>query len=236
MRFPRLLALLIFAVACTADEAEDFDALLENGTSVYARDKEELIVRHFFRDRRDGVFVDVGCYLPRQFNVTYYLEEQLNWSGIAVDALAKFGPLWAEARPRSRFFAYAVTDRSGDTITFHDAGPISAIERTTIDRWAEIKGKPIPTREIQIPTITLDDLLDRAGVTRIDFFKIDVNGAEPTAMAGFDIQRFRPELVHVEVHPQNRDVLSRYFAENSYRRIDAYLEYDSTNWYFTPRD
>ena len=57
---------------------------------------------------------------------------------------------------------------------------------------------------------------------------------EPTALSKFDIQRFRPMLVHVEVHERNREVLADYFAKNEYRRLDEYPPYDQTNWYFTP--
>ena len=54
-------------------EAVDFDDLLVNGTSEYAKEKEETIIRHFFRDRPDGFFVDVGCFQPRFGSTPYYL-------------------------------------------------------------------------------------------------------------------------------------------------------------------
>jgi hypothetical protein len=54
-------------------------------------------------------------------NTTYYLEKHLGWSGIGVDALHEYGPAWKEDRPNSKFFAYAVTERSGETVTFYRA-------------------------------------------------------------------------------------------------------------------
>jgi FkbM family methyltransferase len=217
-------------------EKTDFDKLLLEGKSLYAQEKQELIIRHFFRDRRDGFYVDVGCYRPKRASTTYYLEEHLGWTGIAVDAQEKYGRLWKEVRPNSKFFAYAVTDKSGETVTFHQSGAISSTEVENVERWEKIRGREFKVEALELPTITIDDLLAREGVEKIDFLSIDINGTEPTAMAGFDIQRYRPELVHIEAHTRNHEALEQYFEANGYRRIDEYLEHDLTNWYFTPKD
>jgi FkbM family methyltransferase len=214
----------------------DFDKLLLEGKSLYSQEKQELIIRHFFRDRRDGFYLDVGCYRPKQASTTYYLEEHLGWTGIGVDAQEKYARLWNIHRPNSKFFAYVVTDKSGEVVTFHQSGAISSTEVENVEKWEKIHGREYKIEPVELPTITIDDLLAREGVERIDFLSIDINGTEPTAMAGFDIQRYRPELVHIEVHPRNHEALMSYFEANGYRRIDEYLEHDLTNWYFTPKD
>jgi len=45
-----------------------------SGAPLYSQHREELIVRDFFHDRRNGVFLDVGCASPIQNSNTYYLE------------------------------------------------------------------------------------------------------------------------------------------------------------------
>jgi FkbM family methyltransferase len=223
--------LLAFALAC---ERTNFDELLASGESLYSQGKSELVIRHFFRDRRNGFFVDIGCFEPKKISTTYYLEAHLGWSGIAVDALEELAPLWKEQRPRSKFFSYVVTDKSGETVTFWELGGISSTERENIENWEEIKGKDFKEKPVEHPTITMNDLLEGEGVEKIDFLSMDINGTEPTALAGFDIQRYRPELVHIEVHERNREVLMKYFLDNGYERIDEYLPYELVNWYFKP--
>jgi FkbM family methyltransferase len=163
------------------------------------------------------------------------LESELGWRGIGVDAEKSYADAWKLVRPRSKFFPYAVTEKSGESVTFYAAGSIAALDKSNIKFWEKALDREIETVEVLVPTITLDDLLDREGVKKIDFLSIDINGHEPIAMSAFDIQRFRPELVHIEVHRRNRKILAEYFEKNNYRRIDEYLEYDETNWYFTPR-
>lgn len=63
---------------------------------------------------------------------------------------------------------------------------------------------------------------------------MDIEGSELPALAGFDLERFRPQLVCVESKPQNREALLAYFRRHGYRQIEKYLKYDTANWYSTP--
>jgi len=231
----------LFAVAPGHADDAYFEDLLKNGESLYAQHKMEVVIRHFFKDRRDGIFVDIGCFHWKKSSNTCYLERHLGWSGIAVDAQKKFGPEWKKFRPRSKFFAYAVTDKSGETITFFQTGTestrtggTSSTELTNIKKWQETR--EVEVSEITVPTITMNELLDREGVKKIDFLSMDINGGETVALKGFDIKRFLPELVHVEASRHRREELTQYFESNGYKRIDEYLKYDGINWYFTPKE
>ena len=88
---------------------------------------------------------------------------------------------------------------------------------------------------VDVPTITLNELLDANDVESIDFLSMDIEQGEPAALAGFDIERFRPELVCIEANLNVRERISAYFEEHGYERIDAYLKHDPVNWYFTPK-
>jgi FkbM family methyltransferase len=73
---------------------------------------------------------------------------------------------------------------------------------------------------IRVPTITLDDYGASAGIQRVDFIKLDIEGAEVDALRGAAdvIQRFQPILA-VEY---NRSVLHR--AGHSTRELDDLLD------------
>jgi FkbM family methyltransferase len=200
---------------------------------VYSQHDEEIIIRDFFQDRREGVFLDVGCARPKQDSNTFFLEDELGWSGIGVDALAEFKQPWKKRR-RSRFFHFAVTDRAGDTIPFYRArggleGISSITPRKTFSR------KKVEYDVILVPTITLTKLLDDNGISRLDFLSVDIEGAEPLALAGFDIDRFRPELACVETRAETREAIRAYFAAHGYEQIARYVPFDVVNDYFTPR-
>ena len=194
----------------------------------------ELLVRHFFQGWENGFFLDVGCSHFRDNSATYYLEEHQGWRGIGVDPLENLREGWRVNRPQSKFFAYAASDRSGEMLKFFPAGGVSTTELDdkNLQHWKELKN--FETAEIQVPTITLNDLLDQENITKVDFLSMDINGAEPIALAGFDIERFAPALVAVEASPHRYDELRDYFAQHGYVRLEDYLQYDPINWYYVP--
>lgn len=206
--------------------------ILNTEKSLFSRASEELIIRDFFQDRRGGVFLDVGCWHPITASNTYYLEHHLGWSGIGIDALNEMAPQWKRSRPASRFLNFVVTDRAGALIPFYR---VALTDISSVDKPATgPAGRPIASKAIMVPTITLTKALDDNGVSHVDFVSMDIEGAELPALAGFDIERFRPQLLCVESKVKNRDRLLVYFASHGYHRLDRYLTHDKTNWYFSP--
>ena len=80
------------------------------GPNRFSRNVEEWIIRDFFQDRHNGVFLDVGANHYRDESNTYHLETQLGWSGVAADALEEFAADYRAHRPRTRYFARFVSD------------------------------------------------------------------------------------------------------------------------------
>jgi FkbM family methyltransferase len=204
---------------------------------LYSLFDEELIIRDFFQDRTEGFFLDVGCAWPMRASNTFYLEKHLGWKGIGIDALAGYAPGWKKERPNSRFFSYLVTDQSNLKQTFFMA-PNPGLSST--DRGlasGETFGADVEPEEVEIETTTLDDLLDREGVTKIDLLSMDIEGHEPKALAGFDIERFQPELVVIEgqVVAANEVLVRGYFERHGYELIEKYRPFDTVNRYFKPK-
>src|SRR5258708_30218490 len=54
----------------------------------YSQHRQDRIVYEtFFRDRRDGVFVDVGAYDGETFSNSLFFEETLSWRGLCIEPL-----------------------------------------------------------------------------------------------------------------------------------------------------
>jgi len=200
----------------------------------YSQGNEDLLLRRFFAGRRGGIFVDVGAGHWRDGSNTYGFERHLGWSGIAVDGLAELGDGYRSNRPGTVFLNYVVTDRSETSATFYLAGCLSSTRKAHLASFPNVDAERAPV--VRVPAITLTDLLDEHGVTRVDLLSMDVEQGEPEALTGFEISRFRPGLVCVEAGTDEvREWLPPYFAGAGYERIDEYLEHDIGNWYFRPR-
>ena len=201
------------------------------GPQHFSRNWEEWLIRDFFNNRRNGIFVDVGANHFQRENNTYYLEKELGWSGIAIDALPEFGPDYTKYRPRTRFLALFVSDVPGETVPFfvpeQNKLVASGNREFTLKEGARADAR-------QVPTTTLNVVLDQAGITAVDFLSIDIELAEPKALRGFDVDRFKPQLVCIESHEEVRQAILDYFARHRYVVIGKYLRADTQNLYFTP--
>ncbi len=219
------------ALAVTAASAANAENLL-NEEKRYSQANEELIIRDFFQDRRDGFYLDVGCAFPVQYSTTYYLEKYLGWRGIGIDALDIYAKNWKLLRPKSKFFTFYVDDHSDDIKTFYRAG-VPALSSGIKDRV--FNGRTLNQHEVEVPTITLNKLLELNGVEKVDFLSMDIEEAEPAALRGFDIERYAPKLVCIEATPSIRKDIQAYFEEHGYERLDRYLAHDAVNWYYAPK-
>lgn len=191
---------------------------------------EEWIIRDFFRDRRDGTFLDVGANDYKDASNTWYLETRLGWSGIAVDAQREFEAGYREHRPRTRFRTFFVADKSNMLATLYLNG---SPDVASSDRAFTAQFGPV-TATREVGTITLDDLLDAEGISHVDLMTMDIELGEPKALAGFDVRRMRPSLVCIEAHQQVRQQILEYFAANQYVVAGKYLPVDQRNLYFVP--
>jgi FkbM family methyltransferase len=200
------------------------------GPTHFSQFAEEWIIRDFFHDRRDGVFVDVGANDYREDSTTYYLETSLGWHGLAIDAQREYEDGYRKNRPRTKFFALFVSDQT-DAIADLYIPANRPLNATGVRGAVDDGATKFETREI--PTIRLDDLLTRTGVDHVDFLSVDIELAEPKALAGFDVERFKPELVCIEAHPTVRQAILDYFQRRGYVLVGKYLRVDGENLYFT---
>ena len=228
-----------FAAASASIATSAVEPLHEEATELkrtYGPDKnseneEEWIIRDFFRDRTGGVFVDVGASHFQVNNNTYFLEKNLGWSGLAIEPFTHFEAGYLAQRPKTKFLPFFVSDVSGTEARMYTYGE-NFLGSSSDKQFVERFGKN--PKEFVAPTITLNDLLTAAKMESIDFLSIDIELSEPKALTGFDIRRYKPQLVCIEAHPEVRQQILDYFAANQYVVVGKYLRADDKNLYFKP--
>ncbi|MEO8075034.1 MAG: FkbM family methyltransferase [Acidobacteriota bacterium] len=201
------------------------------GPNHYSEHAEEWMIRDHFQDRRGGVFVDVGANHYRRASKTYYLESVLGWSGVAVEPQREFAAGYANYRPRTKFAPFFVSDVSNETARLFMIKNMGLVASSN-EAFVKTFGTADEVRDV--PTITLNDLLDAENIQHIDFLSMDIELHEPQALKGFDIARFKPSLVCIEALLPVRQQILDYFAAHRYVAIGKYLWVDTENLYFVP--
>jgi FkbM family methyltransferase len=202
------------------------------GVSRNSRYGEEWMIREFFKDRRDGVFVDVGANHHQRDSNTYFLETSLGWSGVAIEPQAKFADGYVKNRPRTTFvplFVSDVSNRDAILLVPSNNDLIASSDSSFVKSEGGDDVQPVKTN-----TTTLDEVLERSHTAAIDFLSIDVELHEPEVLRGFSIDRYKPRLVCIEAHSEVRQQILDYFALHGYVVVGKYLRADSENLWFTP--
>jgi FkbM family methyltransferase len=96
-----------------------------------------------------------------------------------------------ELKTQIKLISHPVSDVSDCTIYFKDNGPGSTI-----------KLEPFKEQTGNTTTISIDDFVVRNNIKKVDFIKMDIEGAEPKALLGAieTIKKFRPKLAIAIYH------------------------------------
>jgi len=161
-------------------------------------DNEDTVVINYFKDKKNGFYVDVGCYHPTHRNNTYLLHKQ-SWSGVNIDTSEFSIDLFNHMRPKDLNYSYAISNRN-EIIKLFFQKELSQLSTTESDQAKNVFQGDIKEKEIQ--AFTLDEILNRGKFknNKIDFLDIDVEGADLKVLEGLSFDIYKPELVCIEIH------------------------------------
>jgi len=166
----------------------------------YSQSGEDRLAWELLGRRRGGCYVDLGCHDAVRLSNTYFLYRK-GWRGVAVDAAGHHAARFARHRREDRFVAAGVGSEPAGSRPFyvHSATALSTFSAAQSARYA---GQGHPCVEVvTVPVRTVADLLaEHVGDRPIDFLTVDLEGCDLEALASNDWNRFRPELVCVELH------------------------------------
>ena len=161
-------------------------------------DNEDTAILDYFKDKKSGFYVDVGCYHPIHRNNTYLLHKQ-DWKGINIDVSQFSIDLFNYLRPNDLNYNCAISNKNEIVKIFYqkELSQLSTIEN---EQAKKVFQGNIKEKEIQ--AFTLDKILkkDKFKDTKIDFLNIDVEGADFKVLEGLSFDKFKPELICIEIH------------------------------------
>ena len=185
----------------------------------YAMDNEDTTVLNYFKDKKNGFYVDVGCYHPIHRNNTYLLHKQ-DWKGINIDTSEFSIDLFNHARPKDLNYHCAISNKN-EVIKLFYQKELSQLSTTESDQAKTVFQGNIKEKEIQ--AFTLDEILNRDKYknTKIDFLDIDVEGADLKVLEGLSFDKFKPELVCVEIHAKEikQSDVYKFMANKNYELL-----------------
>ena len=161
-------------------------------------DNEDLEILKYFKGKKNGFYVDVGCYHPIHRNNTYLLYK-LDWRGINIDISEFSIDLFNYLRPDDLNYNFAISNKN-EILKMYYQKELSQL--STIEKEQANKVFQGNIKEKKIQAFTLNEILakDKYKNYEIDLLNIDVEGADLKVIEGLSFDKFMPKLICVEIH------------------------------------
>lgn len=185
-----------------------------------------------------GTFFEAGAHDGITQSNTQLLQSELGWSGILVEPSRQFHFL-CKNRPDNTLINAALTETVQDSVRglFHgnlgdtgardlvsfyrQAGRTGSLRlrvraiRNEVLRWLGVRRGRSHKDLVTVQALTLDQVVDRAGVQVIDFLSLDLEGMELPVLRGFS-WTVRPRVMVVETRLTDHMEMTHLLHSNGY--------------------
>ena len=161
----------------------------------YDIDDDQVFV---FKGKKNGCYVDVGCYHPLVGSNTYLLNKEYNWSGVNIDANPETIQLFNQKRPKDININSGVGLETGKLIFYRFEEPaINTFSKEFYEKRFAEGNAFIEEKEVEVKTLA--ELLDSCNLNRpIDVLDIDVEGLDVDIIKSNNWEKYRPKLILIE--------------------------------------
>ena len=179
--------------------------LMYKNNSKYSQSGQDAFVLNYFKNKRDGVFIDIGANDGVSLSNTYYLEKELGWTGICFEPIPDIFAKLDEARTCTKIMAGVAEKESVEKFTFVD-GPSHMLSGMTKEYneshkqriQREIKTLGGEVKEVDVKCIVLNDVLEQHGFYDIDYLSLDTEGNEFKILKTIDFDKFNIKVMTIE--------------------------------------
>ena len=149
--------------------------------------EEQYVLAEYFGRTRGGVFVELGAFDGWQESNTLHLESCLGWRGVLLDSPTHLDWL-RHNRPAALSVGLAICPEAGLVNYSRQRATTAGIVRLmspSVRRRFRVDG----AGQEAVPCGPLGGLLASVGLTHVDFFSLDVQGAELMVLRTIDWRR-----------------------------------------------
>ena len=180
--------------------------------------------------KRGGFFVELGGLDGEEFSNSLFFEINREWDGLLVEA-NPYAFKQMLRTDRACWMKHACISKNVPEMKFKVAGSITSSLHTMSKSHESRIARDIPTYRdsktwegsgslVTTACTTLNALLDSIGHTHVDFFSLDVEGAELHVLQSIDFGRLSFDLVMIETQ-ENREQIVTFMRSNGFELVKA---------------
>ena len=178
----------------------------------FSQEGEDLIIDRILKMKeikyQNIFFLDIGSGHPIKYSNTFYFYLRGS-KGICVDAFEKNVKLHKLLRPKDKSFNLILGDDNKLIDYYVFSQPeLNTISKKRVNDLKEYNISPLHSEKKQ--QIITNDFFSKKieeDIKKINLFSIDIEGAELDVLNSIDWERFKPEIICIEIILKNFDQL-----------------------------
>lgn len=178
-----------------------------NAESVYKSQvgQDKYIHETFFKNKHNGVFVDIGAHDGITFSNSYFFEKELGWNGICIEPRTHLYEKLKGCRSCACVRA-CISDQTGmvpflniEGVDEMLSGMVSTYDQRQLDIvMNDIRYHGGQIKTIQVPCVLLQELLQLHSMNHVDFLSVDTEGGELEILKTIDFEKTTIDVITVE--------------------------------------
>ena len=186
--------------------------------------QDQVLNETFFKNARNGIFVDIGAHDGECFSNTLFFEKELDWNGLCIEPNPETFKL-LESKRTSKCLNLAVYNTSG-TISFQqNSGRTEMlsgiVEKYNPEHIERIKNENIQyggeSSVIEVECEPLSFILESNNISVIDYLSLDTEGSELSILETIDFDAVKINVIDVEINYESEvDSVMKLMLDNNF--------------------
>jgi FkbM family methyltransferase len=198
----------------------------------YSQCQEDLFLNeNFFKNKRDGVYIELGALDGVLYSNTKFFQDTLNWTGILIEPHPNKFELLKNNRPNNFLFNNLVSCHE-EPLPFRyfvdGHAAVSGVESTLpqqhFDVYFDKYNGVLPQNKIMIKPMTLSEIVKNSNLKHIDLLSLDVEGHEYEVLLSWDFS-VPIDLILIETleaQPEKDELSRNMLLHNNYKFVTKY--------------
>jgi len=179
--------------------------------SQYGQDR--FLNETFFKNRTNGIFLDIGAHDGKTLSNTFFFEKTLNWRGLCIEPHPKVFNALKENR--SCVLVEGCAWKEDTTKTFRMIEGYSEMLSGLVDSYhpdhitrinSEVNSMNQILSDIEVKCYDISKLLLDNNLTNIDFLSIDIEGGELEVLKCIDYTKVEIGIILVENNYKDQEL------------------------------
>jgi hypothetical protein len=177
----------------------------------YSQHREDLFIDNYFKHKKNGFYLDIGCYHPIKYSNTALLYKK-GWTGINIDLNKTTIDLFNFTRLRDKNIFACLSDREKivDMYIDNEFSALNSIYKNNIKNHKIKK-----YQKIKINTKVFSNVVKE----KFDFLNIDCEGNDYNILKTIDLKKYNPQIICIEVSEKNKKLIYKYLNANHYKLL-----------------